>query len=127
MNIKLGIKKKKKILEYIKWFFIVVLVFSLFLENCFFNYNIWYLHILFLLLIVFVLFLIFVYTDKGKKIICFFRESKLEMYKVVWPSYQKIFYTTLVVLVVTFILSLILWGLDTVCIYLVSFFTELRF
>ncbi|AXN02301.1 preprotein translocase subunit SecE [Candidatus Purcelliella pentastirinorum] len=127
MNVKLGVKKKKRILEYIKWFSIFLLIFFLIIENYFFNVHIWYVRILFLLFTIFMLSLLFICTDKGKRAISFFYESKLEMYKVVWPTLKKTFYTTLIVLVVTLLLSLILWCLDTIFIYFVSFFTRLRF
>ncbi|WDI78439.1 preprotein translocase subunit SecE [Candidatus Purcelliella pentastirinorum] len=127
MNAKLGVKKKKRILEYIRWFSIFALIFLLIIDNYFFNVHFWYVHILFLLFTIFMLGLLFSYTDKGKRAISFFYESKLEMYKVVWPTLKKTFYTTLIVLVVTLLLSLILWCLDTILIYFVSFFTKLRF
>lgn len=41
------------------------------------------------------------------------KESQAEIRKVVWPSRQETNQTTLIVVVLTIIMSIILWGLDT--------------
>lgn len=66
-------------------------------------------------------------TDKGKTVLSFSREAKIEARKVFWPTYQETFYTTMVVAVVITVMSLVLWGLDNLLVRLVSFITCLRF
>ncbi|MGE0386952.1 MAG: preprotein translocase subunit SecE [Gammaproteobacteria bacterium] len=51
-------------------------------------------------------------TDKGRQLAGFFKESQLEVRKVVWPTRQESMQTTLIVLVVVVIVSILLWGLD---------------
>lgn len=66
-------------------------------------------------------------TTQGKATVTFAREARTEMRKVIWPTRQETLHTTLIVAVVTAVMSLILWGLDSVLVRLVSFITGLRF
>jgi preprotein translocase subunit SecE len=49
-----------------------------------------------------------------QKIIKFFKEVKLEMQKVTWPSKKEIFKNTLIIIGVSLALSIFLGGLDFV-------------
>ncbi len=62
-------------------------------------------------------------TAKGKAAITFARESRMEVRKVVWPTRQETLHTTFIVLVVTVVTSLILWGVDGVMVRLVRIIT----
>lgn len=66
-------------------------------------------------------------TNQGHKAITFFKESRIEMRKVIWPKRAEATQTTLIVLLITVITSLILWGLDSIIIAIISFITSLRF
>lgn len=66
-------------------------------------------------------------TTKGKATVVFARESRIEMRKVIWPTRQETLHTTLIVAAVTAVVSLILWGLDSILVRLVSFIIGLRF
>lgn len=66
-------------------------------------------------------------TNQGKKSLTFFKESKVELRKIVWPTRQEATQTTLIVVGVTVVVSLILWGLDSIIMTLVTFITDLRF
>lgn len=66
-------------------------------------------------------------TKKGKAAVAFAREAKLETRKVIWPTRQETLHTTLVVAVVTAVMSLVLWGLDSILVFVVSSITSLRF
>ncbi|WP_127960235.1 preprotein translocase subunit SecE [Serratia microhaemolytica] len=66
-------------------------------------------------------------TAKGKATVAFAREARTEVRKVIWPTRQETLQTTLIVAAVTAVMSLILWGLDSVLVRLVSFITALRF
>lgn len=67
------------------------------------------------------------FTNQGTRALHFFRESKIELRKIVWPSRQEATQTTLIVAGVTILVSLILWGLDSVIVSLITFLTDLRF
>lgn len=47
-----------------------------------------------------------------EKVLDYIRESKAELKKVTWPTRQQVWYSTLVVLVVTFIVSAYLGLVD---------------
>ncbi len=52
-------------------------------------------------------------TAKGEKARAFSREARIEMRKVVWPTRQETIQTTMIVMVMVFIVALFLWGLDS--------------
>lgn len=62
-------------------------------------------------------------TAKGKAAITFAGESRMEVRKVVWPTRQETLQTTLIVLAVTVVMALALWGIDGIMVRLVRLFT----
>ena len=62
-------------------------------------------------------------TEKGKTFTGFAKESRLEVRKVVWPTRQETVQTTLIILAVSTIVGLCLWGLDGVFVRIVEFIT----
>lgn len=65
-------------------------------------------------------------TVKGRTAVAFAKESKTEVRKVVWPTRQEAVQTTFIVLVATLIMSLIMWGLDSLLFWAVGFVTGLQ-
>ena len=54
-------------------------------------------------------------TEKREnRLIKYLRESRAEMRKVTWPTREEALNLTAIVLVVTVVMSLFLWGLDVV-------------
>ncbi len=51
-------------------------------------------------------------TRPGAQLWAFIREARVEVRKVVWPSRQETTQTTLIVIVMVFIVGMILWLLD---------------
>lgn len=70
--------------------------------------------------------LIAMQTLKGRTAVSFAKESRTEVRKVVWPTRQEAIQTTGIVLVVTLLMSLLLWGLDSVLFWLVGLVTGLK-
>lgn len=64
-------------------------------------------------------------TSKGAAFIEFAKEARTEVRKVVWPTRQETMQTTIIVMVATLIVALLLWGLDSILLSLVSFITGL--
>ena len=62
-------------------------------------------------------------TSKGKVAISFAREARMEIRKVVWPTRQETMQVTLIVLAVSIVMALALWGIDGIMVRLVSFAT----
>lgn len=60
-------------------------------------------------------------TVRGAQFLGFAKESRLEIRKVVWPNRKEATSTTLIVLVVTLVVALLLWGLDGILVRVVGF------
>ena len=65
-------------------------------------------------------------TQKGKWVVQFFRDSRVELRKVVWPTRQETMQTTIVVAAMVVVLALILWGIDGVLVWLIGWLTGQR-
>lgn len=65
-------------------------------------------------------------TQSGKWVVEFFRDSRLEMRKVVWPTREETTQSTMVVVVMVVVLSILLWGMDTVLVWLIGWLTGQR-
>ena len=66
-------------------------------------------------------------TNQGTKARTFFKDSKIEAQKVVWPSRQEARQTTLIVIGVTIIAYLFFWATDSIIVTVINFLTDLRF
>ena len=66
------------------------------------------------------------FTGKGRRAWSFAREARIEMQKVVWPTRQEIVQTTGIVIVMVVVMGLLLWGIDSVVLWLISFVTGQR-
>ncbi|MDA9557609.1 preprotein translocase subunit SecE [Vibrio sp.] len=62
-------------------------------------------------------------TLKGKAAVAFAQESRMEVRKVVWPTRQETMQTALIVLAVSIIMALVLWGIDGIMVRLVNLVT----
>ena len=65
-------------------------------------------------------------TQKGKWAVEFFRDSRMELRKVVWPTREETMQTTLVVAAMVIILALLLWGMDGMLVWLIGWLTGQR-
>ena len=65
-------------------------------------------------------------TAKGRDFLAFAKEARIEVRKVVWPTRQEAIQTTGIVLFATFIMSLVMWGLDSTLFWVVGFITGLQ-
>jgi preprotein translocase subunit SecE len=63
------------------------------------------------------------FTSKGKIFIEFAQGSRMEVRKVVWPTRQETIQTTLIVIAVSVLVGLVLWGLDGIFVRVVEYFT----
>ncbi|ABR73429.1 preprotein translocase subunit SecE [Actinobacillus succinogenes] len=66
-------------------------------------------------------------TNQGKKALAFFSEARTELRRVTWPTRPEATQTTFIVVAVTVVTSLILWGFDSVIVSVLNFLTDLRF
>ncbi|MEZ5552179.1 MAG: preprotein translocase subunit SecE [Pseudomonadales bacterium] len=61
-----------------------------------------------------------VQTERGRNAWTLIKESRSEIRRVVWPSWDETTQTTMIVLVLVLVFSLILWLLDSALSWLVS-------
>lgn len=119
-----NIENTKSSMDGLKWTVIVLILLAIIVGNYIFGET---LHILARVMIILVMAGLAVFfaaiTTKGKVFIEFAKESRLEVRKVVWPTRQETVQTTLLILAVSSITGLILWGLDGIFVRLVSFIT----
>ena len=65
------------------------------------------------------------FTTWGKHVLSFAHESYIEIRKVVWPTRQEATTTTVIIGVITFIVSIMLWLSDMVFMYLTTLLNKI--
>ena len=65
-------------------------------------------------------------TVQGTKAWAFIKSSRTEMRKVVWPTRQETVQTALVVVAMVIVTALILWGIDSLFMWIVGMITGQR-
>jgi len=75
-----------------------------------------------LIVAAFVVYLVYM-TAKGKRTAAFFRDSRTEVRKVVWPTRQETMQTTLTVFIIVIIVGILLWLFDSLLSYLFKLIT----
>lgn len=129
----MNINNKKKIknenikkFEIFKWLIIFIFLFSAIIGNYYYSDVSSIIRAITVYSIIFTAIILFFFTNKGKLAMIFIKKSKIEAKKILWPTRQETFYTTLIIFAITTFMSLIFWGLDTILIFFISFFTNVR-
>lgn len=55
---------------------------------------------------------LFLQTDRGDRALSFFKDSRTEVRKVVWPTRAETIQLTITVMIIVFLVGLFLWFLD---------------
>ena len=71
------------------------------------------LKVLGLIALVVVAFLLVSVTDIGRRALGFFKDARIEVRKVVWPTRQETLQTTFMVMIMVFVVALMLWAVDS--------------
>ena len=112
--------------ESLKWSLIVLLLVSgIVLNTVFAKIALPIRFIAWILLIAFLAMLAY-YTERGKAAWAFIQAAQVELKKVIWPTRQETLQTTLVTVLMVFIMSMLLWGIDSVLLWAVSLLTGQR-
>lgn len=114
-------KKKLYVLEMMKWFSIVTLFIITVFGNYLYRHYSVILRGVLITCIVFVIIYMISSTRTGKLFLIFGQESYIELKQVVWPTYRDGLNTTFIVVGVTVLVSLVLWGLDAIVVHVISF------
>ncbi len=112
--------------DVLKWLTVVVLIAGAIAGNVYFENQPAALRIAAMILIGLVVVSIAAFTEKGRKVIAFAQDSRIEMRKVVWPTRQETVQVTLLVVGIVVITALFLWGIDTVLLWMVQYITGQR-
>ncbi|AWH90714.1 preprotein translocase subunit SecE [Buchnera aphidicola (Melanaphis sacchari)] len=127
MNIKIFNFRKSKYLEKMKWLLIsIFLILPIFINNNFFQINIFICRGAVLISIMLAI-IIALTTEKGKNILTYINASKNEMKKIIWPQYKETLHTTCIIIFIAVIMSLLVWGIDSIIFRLITFLINLRF
>ncbi len=59
-------------------------------------------------------------SSQGKAFLQLLKEANIERRKVIWPTRQETTQTTLIVVIVVVLMSLVLWGVDSLLSWLIS-------
>lgn len=107
-------------LDSLKWMLVLVLVVAAIGGNMYYaEYSLLY-RVMGVVVLAVIAVLTAIQTAKGGAFWQLAKEARTEIRKVVWPTRQETTQTTLIVVAFVFLMSLILWGLDTLLGWLVS-------
>lgn len=117
-------ENSKSSLDWLKWTITVLLLVAVIGGNYLYGEEAHVvLRVAVLLLLAALAFVSAAFTEKGKTFLGFAKDARLEVRKVVWPTRQETVQTTLIILAVSTIVGLVLWGLDGIFVRVVSFIT----
>ena len=123
MNTKIKTAASNKLVDFIKWILVAVLVASgIFGFHYFSEYSL-LLRVVSILSIVGIAFFVASTTTKGRSTVDFVRQSHMEVRRVVWPTRQETIQMTGVVLLMVVMVALIIWSLDSLLLWAVRIFT----
>ena len=106
-------EEKQYRLDGLKWLLVVLLVSAAIYGNYYFATESLLYRVIAILAVALVAGYVALQTRKGDGFITLLRGAYTEARRVVWPTRQERNQTTLMVVVVVLVMSLILWGLDT--------------
>lgn len=122
MSVNAKVESNDYPLNWLRWLVVIALVAVGVVGNAYYNEN--ELALLYRVVILLALGLLTLWvavgTSQGSALWEVVKASQAEVRKVVWPSRQETNQTTLIVVVLTVIMSFILWGLDTLIGWIAS-------
>jgi preprotein translocase subunit SecE len=118
MNAKAEAKETR--FDALKWVVVVAVVAVGVVGNQYFSAEPILYRVLVLLALAAVAAVVALQTSKGQAFFVLTKEARAEIRKVVWPTRQETTQTTLIVVAVVLVMSLLLWGVDTLLGWLVS-------
>lgn len=112
---------KEGSLDVVLWLIVAVLVAAGVYGNSYFAAESMLYRVIGLLILAGVAGWIATLTVKGKAFVSLCLEARTEIRKVVWPTRTETTQTTLIVVVVVMIVALILWALDSLLSWIITF------
>ncbi|MFM2483423.1 preprotein translocase subunit SecE [Celerinatantimonas sp. YJH-8] len=118
-----NIENQSGSMDGLKWVIVAILVVAAVVGNYYYSNLSILIRVIGVVIAIAIAFGVAMLTVKGKAVFSFAKEARTEVRKVVWPTRQETIQTTLIVLAVSAVVALILWGLDGVFVRLVAFIT----
>jgi len=112
---------KKSSIDTLKWLAVLALVALGVVGNQYFAAESILYRVIGLLALAAVALLVALQTVKGRQFFELLKAARGEIRKVVWPTRQETTQTTLIVVAVVLVVALLLWGLDSLLGWLISF------
>lgn len=106
--------------DIVKWIFVGLLLIAGFVANYYFIKIPLPLRLVGWLVLVLIMLGIVYTTHVGGKGWKFFKDARQEMRKVVWPTRQETVQTTLIVIGVSIVLAIFLWGVDMLFMWAIT-------
>ncbi|MDX2464933.1 MAG: preprotein translocase subunit SecE [Porticoccus sp.] len=113
-------EEKQYQLDGLKWFAVALLIAGAVYGNYYFSEESLLYRVVALVVVAVTVAFIAINTQKGNGFMALLRGAYTEARRVVWPTRQERNQTTLMVVVVVLVMSLILWGLDSLFGWLAS-------
>ena len=111
---------KLSTLDYPKWLLALFLVVLSVVGNIYFNAYPVAIRAVVIIVVLGLSLVMLTTTTHGKIVLDFFKQARGELRKVVWPTRQETVQTTLIVAAIVLVMSLILWGFDSLFAMLVA-------
>lgn len=112
--------------DWLKWTAVIFLFIAGIVANYYYNSQPWPLRLLGWLFLLGIIAAIALQTYQGRQALSFARESRMELRKVFWPTRQETMQTTLFVAIMVVVLALLLWGIDSILMWLIGWLTGQR-
>ena len=113
----------KSPLDWLKWLLVLLVVAALGAADYYFADQSATLRVIWSLVAFIVALTLISFTDKGKRFWRFAQAARIELRKVVWPTRKETIQSTITVVVVVVVMALFLWGIDSILLWGVKFFT----
>lgn len=104
----------------VKWILVAILIVAIVGGNTYFSATALSVRVTIMIIVGVITIGVALTTAKGKVAFEFMKESRIELRKVVWPTRPETVQTTLMIAGIVLLMSLILWGIDSLFAYLVS-------
>jgi len=108
--------------DVVKWLVVFVLIAVGVVGNQYFSAESLLYRVLALVGLAIVAALVALQTVRGRRFATLLKEARVEIRKVVWPTRPELVQTTVIVVVFVLVVSLLLWGMDSIISLLVAGF-----
>lgn len=103
-----------------KWVVVALLVAAAVVGNAYFDEQAFLYRVLGVVALAIVAAVVAAQTFKGRAFVSLLKEARAEVRRVVWPTKQETAQTTGIVVLVVFLMSLLLWALDSLLGWAIS-------